>query len=429
VCFGHTTAAPCSSAANWKTILVAGLNAGGRGFYALDITDPNNPKGLWEAAGGTQALVGGSVKCLTNAEANSGLFSVDCNIGLSFGNPVIAKRAEDGKWVVFITSGYNNVNPGSGLGYLYMVDAQTGKILRRMTTGVGCAVNNDPDGACVTNTDDPSGLARINAWVDSATTDNTAKAIYGGDLKGNLWRFQLDNTTAVPRYSVTRLASVVADGNVVQPITVRPDLATVSNNRVIYFGTGKFLGDSDKASLTRQSIYAIKDDLSGVVSPQFDMAPRCRHHHRIRQADPDGGHVCHPHRGHAPDGEFRLRQGLVHRPAGRRHGRGGGRAGQRRPDHPARYAGDRLECAEYRNLPRRRLGLGQLPRHQERRRDHGHDGQPGEREDLGFADRRHQHRQDRRPDQDHRHHCGQPAAHQGHAGGGDRGDRAQGVVA
>jgi type IV pilus assembly protein PilY1 len=271
VCFGHTLATPCSAATNWRTILAAGLNAGGRGFYALDISDPNNPKGLWEVAGGQQALVSGAVKCLTNAEANSGLFSVDCNIGYSFGNPVIAKRAEDGKWVVFFTSGYNNVNPGSGVGYLYMVDAQTGKILRRMTTSIGCAVNNDPDGACVANIDSPSGLARINAWVDSATTDNTAKAIYGGDLLGNLWRFQLDDIPAVPRYSVTRLATVQADGAAVQPITVRPDLAMVSNQRVVFFGTGKFLGDTDKASLARQSIYAIKDTMTGITSPQVDM--------------------------------------------------------------------------------------------------------------------------------------------------------------
>ncbi|MEO8142969.1 MAG: PilC/PilY family type IV pilus protein [Betaproteobacteria bacterium] len=272
ICLGHTLATPCSSAGNWRTILVAGLNAGGRGFYALDISDPDNPKGLWEVAGGSQALVGASVKCLTNAEANSGLYGVDCNIGYSFGNPIIAKRAEDGKWVVFLTSGYNNVNPGSGVGYLYMVDAQTGKILRRMSTSVGCAVNNDPDGACVANIDSPSGLARINAWVDSATTDNTAKAIYGGDLLGNLWRFQLDNIAAIPRYNVTRLASVVADGNVAQPITVRPDLATVSSQRVVFFGTGKFLGDTDKASLTRQSIYAIKDTMTGIASPEVDMS-------------------------------------------------------------------------------------------------------------------------------------------------------------
>jgi len=32
----------------WKTIIVGGANGGARGFYALDITDPRNPKGLWE---------------------------------------------------------------------------------------------------------------------------------------------------------------------------------------------------------------------------------------------------------------------------------------------------------------------------------------------------------------------------------------------
>jgi type IV pilus assembly protein PilY1 len=33
---------------DWHTVLVGGLNAGGAGFYALDITDPNNPLALWE---------------------------------------------------------------------------------------------------------------------------------------------------------------------------------------------------------------------------------------------------------------------------------------------------------------------------------------------------------------------------------------------
>src|SRR5690606_38885251 len=48
VCFGHTATSPCASADDWHTILVAGLNKGGRGYYALDITDPDNPKSLWE---------------------------------------------------------------------------------------------------------------------------------------------------------------------------------------------------------------------------------------------------------------------------------------------------------------------------------------------------------------------------------------------
>ena len=35
---------------NWRTILVGGLNAGGKGYYAIDVTDPSvlPPKALWE---------------------------------------------------------------------------------------------------------------------------------------------------------------------------------------------------------------------------------------------------------------------------------------------------------------------------------------------------------------------------------------------
>ncbi len=35
-----------ATAGIWKTIVVGGANGGARGFYALDITDPKNPKGL-----------------------------------------------------------------------------------------------------------------------------------------------------------------------------------------------------------------------------------------------------------------------------------------------------------------------------------------------------------------------------------------------
>ena len=37
-----------STVSAWKTILVAGLNGGGKSYYALDVTDPASPKGMWE---------------------------------------------------------------------------------------------------------------------------------------------------------------------------------------------------------------------------------------------------------------------------------------------------------------------------------------------------------------------------------------------
>jgi hypothetical protein len=57
---------------SWRSVLVGGLNAGGRGFYALDVTDPANPKALWE-------LCADSTVC-------SGI-NYDADLGLSFGNP------------------------------------------------------------------------------------------------------------------------------------------------------------------------------------------------------------------------------------------------------------------------------------------------------------------------------------------------------
>ena len=251
VCFGHSTATPCASAGNWKTILVGGLNKGGRGYYALDITNPQSPVALWELKGGSDA------SCIATDAAVDGTQTGDCNIGFTFGNPIIAKRPSDGKWVAFVTSGHNNVSPGDGLGHLYMIDVQTGVILQRMSTSAGSATA-------------PSGLARINGWVDNASQNNTVRTIYGGDLLGNLWRFQLelvDNPSPVPDVAgntLTLLATVTDPSGTPQPISTRPELGQdpITTHRIIFIATGKFLGVTDKADEQRQTVYAIKDELN-----------------------------------------------------------------------------------------------------------------------------------------------------------------------
>lgn len=217
----------------WRTILVGGLNSGGRGYYALDITVPTAPKSLWDFC-------------------TSGCTSNDTDLGLTYGNPVITKRASDGKWVVMVTSGYNNTAAGDGKGYLYVLDALTGAKLNKIGTGAG-------------TTTDPSGLARISGWADSFSTDNTTKYVYGGDLKGNVWRF--DFTTASP--GVQRLATMVDGGGRPQPVTARPELASIESFRVLHVGTGRYLGISDltdpanlipaSTDAYQQSLYTFKD--------------------------------------------------------------------------------------------------------------------------------------------------------------------------
>jgi len=209
----------------WKTILVGGLNSGGRGYYALDITDPDNPAVLWEFT--------------------------DANMGLTYGNPIITKRA-DGTWVVAVTSGLNNTG-GDGQGHMYLINATTGALLSQLATGAGTP-------------SDPSGLSKINAWVDSGT-DNTAKRFYGGDLLGNLWRFDFDDRIPPSGAEATKLASYQISPTLPQPITTKPQLTVVTTASgtkipVIVVATGRYLGTSDISDTTQQSIYAVKDPLT-----------------------------------------------------------------------------------------------------------------------------------------------------------------------
>jgi len=205
---------------SWRTILVGGLNGGGRGYYALDITNPASPILLWElTSNSTDALY-------------------DADLGYSFGQPVITKKA-DGTWVVLLTSGYNNTNTGKG--YLYVRDALTGAAISKISTGVG-------------DTTTPSGLARIATWADDPEKNNTAGYTYGGDLLGNLWRFDI-NTNGVMKFAELKDA-----GGSPQPITTRPTMGNVDGKRVVFVGTGKYLEASDLTNIQQQSVYAIKDN-------------------------------------------------------------------------------------------------------------------------------------------------------------------------
>jgi len=199
----------------------------------------------------------------------------DCDVGLTYGNPVVTKLGT-GQWVVIVSSGYNNTGKepggtdrqGDGKGYLYILDAVSGLIIKKIGTGVG---DGGTAGASYADAD-PSGLARINNWVDNGTQDNTSLAVYGGDLKGNLWRFDLDDTK--PTYLTAVKVAELKDGGgtTAQPISVKPELGLVEGNRAIFLGTGLFLGVSDKATTTPQSIYAIRDDLA-TNTPVTDRVP------------------------------------------------------------------------------------------------------------------------------------------------------------
>ena len=242
----------------WHTLLIGGLGAGGSGYYALDITDPLAPKALWEFKPKTT----GCAATLADAIGQT----ADCDLGYSYGNPVVTKLA-DGTWVVMVTSGYNNTTPGDGKGYLYILDPESGEIIRKIGTGVGS--NSTIAGVC-SAAPCPSGLAKISAWVDAPSTNNTARRVYGGDLFGNLWRFDVNDNLGASGYEAQELIVLNGPAGNRQPITARPELGESNGIPLVLIGTGRYLGDSDKAdplqasspTNNRQSFYGIKDPLT-----------------------------------------------------------------------------------------------------------------------------------------------------------------------
>lgn len=275
--FGNTQGAP--SGTDWHTIVVGGLGKGGRGYYALDVTSPTatteatlKSKALWEFP---RSIVDNTKR--TNAFRN---------LGYSYGKPIITKTAAAG-WVVLIPSGYNNGtnagdSGGDGLAHLYVVNAKTGDLIADLVTP-----------ACTTTpASNPCGMAHIAAYAEDKDTDNTSTVAYGGDLYGNVWRFDLRGTTvsgwAVTKLAVLRSGSAATDP--VQPITTVPELAKINisgtDKFFVYVGTGRYLGQTDlpcpptgscawtpnSQSTQTQTLYGLVDPRDGGTSPQPTLA-------------------------------------------------------------------------------------------------------------------------------------------------------------
>ena len=233
-----------TSPTDWKTILVGGLNKGGRGYYALDVTNPASPKALWEFKWGST--------CWNGVASNT---REDCHLGYTYGRPVVTKL-ENGQWVVLVTSGYNNVNSpavaGDGVGYLYVLNANTGALMLKVATTAGSATT-------------PSGLGQINNFVEDAGINNMTERVYAADLLGNVWRFKFGFTASVlTSGSVVLIGTAKDSAGVAQPISTRPVLTEYKGETMVLFGTGKLLGVGDlnpalAANQQTQSVYGVKD--------------------------------------------------------------------------------------------------------------------------------------------------------------------------
>ena len=228
--FTRTSAATATATGDWRTVLVGGLGKGGRGFYALDVTDPDGFSN--EAAAASKVLWEFS----------------DPTMGFSYGDPQIVKTKRWG-WVALLTSGYNNTaangSTGAGQGYLYVVDVKTGALIQSISTASGTDAS-------------PSGLAQVTAYVPD-TADGTVTEVYGGDLDGKVWRF--DFTSAVSNVPAPAEFANLAGVDGPQMITSGPVVraAPISRKRYVFIGTGNLLAQADIFDQKHQSFYALRD--------------------------------------------------------------------------------------------------------------------------------------------------------------------------
>lgn len=230
----------------WRTILVGSLGAGGKGIFALDITDPTNfdkSKVMWELSA-TQAPDSTSATTYAN------------ELGYTLPQASVVRMA-NGQWAAIVANGYESENKQATL---LIIDVATGALIKALPTGVGDASL-------------PNGLST--ALPVDLNADRIVDAIYAGDLQGNLWKFNVTDSDP----DQWKIAFATSDGDPApffkacptndcvgtpQPITAKPQVTR--NNEaggvMVYVGTGKYFESNDSVigdSPQVQTFYALHD--------------------------------------------------------------------------------------------------------------------------------------------------------------------------
>lgn len=245
----------CSTGTScWRSVLVSGLRSGGQGVFALDVT---NPALFSEAAGNAADTV---LWEFTDAD--------DADLGYTFSQPSIVRMA-NGKWAAVIGNGYNNTEAdaspstnGHAMLYILFLD---GGLNGAWTPNSDYIKIDTHEGA----EDTPNGLATP-AVVD-LDGDYTADLIYAGDLKGNLWKFDVRDPD--PMQWKTLGAQKLFEATTSQPITTRPEVGIHPidpDGLLVYFGTGKYLEQADNVTTGTpiQTFYAVWDQPDATATVQ-----------------------------------------------------------------------------------------------------------------------------------------------------------------
>ena len=234
------------NAGAWRTVLVGGMGAGGRGVYALNVSNPSGFTGtdrLWEI------------------NTNHATASVKNNIGHVINKPVIVPVKTYGgavSWKAIFGNGYGSINRAA---VLYVVDIASGAVTTIAATEAAAPAGDNGLGNIVVL----DRFGGTDATLASSLRDGYADTVYAADQKGAVWKFDLRDATpaaVTTPFFVTRTYGDSTRQPILGGLTAA---AGPGGSVVLYFGTGSFSFAGDEVDQTVQSLYGVLDRGTGTT--------------------------------------------------------------------------------------------------------------------------------------------------------------------
>ncbi len=156
----------------WHTWVVGGLGPGGQAIYALDVS---NPATFAQTPAAATAIVKGEWNSTNLTCPNTS--NCKNNLGNTYGTPQL-RRLHDGKWAVIFGNGLGSASGDAGIFIMTLDPSTAAPTFYYISTGTAGTSN----GIAYTTPGDLDG-------------DHITDYVYAGDIKGNVWRFDLTSAT------------------------------------------------------------------------------------------------------------------------------------------------------------------------------------------------------------------------------------------
>lgn len=237
------------NSATGKAYIFLSARRGGRLLYALDVSDPTNPKFMWK-----------------RSNADTGF----AELGQTWSQPKVAMIKGNANPVLIFGGGYDtneDVEPPNtdtmGRG-IFVVDAVTGNVLWQA----------GPGGIGASCTGNPCKLAGMTYSIPADITlvdrdfDGYIDRLYAADTGGNIWRVDLQPTGTgdVSTWQATQLAALGGSGTTKRKFFFPPDVVLTKSYDVVLDVTG----DREHPLLSQQAVaivnrfYMVKDTKVGM---------------------------------------------------------------------------------------------------------------------------------------------------------------------